>query len=196
MYAPSAARNVAPIVAAMRGHVPNTGCALEIASGTGEHVVAYAAAFPGMVWQPTDIQVDRLISIDAWRAEAGVANMRMAQFLDASRANWDAGRFDLVTVVNLLHLISDADARHVIQGVARSLRPGGRWVLYGPFRTGGAFRSDGDVAFDNNLRRHDPAIGYKDLEWVEAEAQAVGLSRAALIEMPANNLMLVMQRTP
>lgn len=194
MYAPSAARNVAPIVAAMQGHVPDQGYALEIASGTGEHVVAYAAAFPGVVWQPTDIQVDRLISIDAWRAEAGVANMRMAQLLDASQRDWDAGRFDLVMTVNLLHLIPKVAAQLVIEGVARTLQPGGRWVLYGPFRTNGAFRSDGDVAFDANLRRHDPAIGYKDLEWVESEAALAGLRRVALIEMPANNLMLVLER--
>jgi len=194
LSAPSAARNAAPILEVLTRHVPRAGYAIEIASGTGEHAVACAGAFPGVVWQPTDIEPERLVSIDCWRAVKGHRNMRLAQYLDASVPDWRAPGFDLFLTVNLLHLIPEDAVRNLILGVARSLAPGGRWALYGPFCTGGGFRSEGDLSFHETLVAHDPAIGYKDLEWVEELARDAGLVRRELVEMPANNLMLITER--
>lgn len=194
MCAPSAARNLSPILDAMAPYVPSQGVALELASGTGEHIVEYARNFPNVIWQPTDIDPDRLNSIDAWRAQKGIQNMRMAQFLDASAPSWRTGPMSMIMTVNLMHLIDTSTAQAVIAGVARNLAPGAVWFLYGPFRTGRAFRSEGDKAFHASLIAHDPQIGYKDLEKVEAWAADAGLRRDDLIEMPANNLALVLRR--
>lgn len=195
LSAPSAARNMDPILSAIAPYVPIGGVALEIASGTGEHAVAFAGAFPDTVWQPTDIDAARLISIDAWRARKGMLNMRVAQRLDATAPSWRTGPFDLAVAVNLMHLIDQTAAQAVVRGVARNLLPGGHWFLYGPFRSQGLFRSDSDLSFHTALTEDDPAIGYKDIEAVEAWAQDAGLTRAALIEMPANNLVLVMRQS-
>ncbi|MCK0172276.1 class I SAM-dependent methyltransferase [Aliiroseovarius sp. S1123] len=178
----------------MRPYVPKQGVALELASGTGEHIVEYARHFPGVIWQPTDVDPARLNSIDAWRAEKGVENMRLAQWLDASAPSWRTGPMSMIVTVNLMHLIDAPTSRAVIAGVARNLAPGAYWFLYGPFRTGGVFRSEGDETFHASLAAHDPQIGYKDLEKVEAWAADAGLRRADLIEMPANNLALVLRR--
>ncbi|WP_283401464.1 DUF938 domain-containing protein [Aliiroseovarius halocynthiae] len=194
MSAPSAARNMPPILEAMTPFVPAQGVALELASGTGEHIVEYANSFPNVIWQPTDIDPDRLNSIDAWRADKGIQNMRMAQYLDASAPSWRTGPMAMIMTVNLMHLIDAQTAQAVIAGVARNLSPGAHWFLYGPFRTGGAFRSAGDESFHASLTAHDPQIGYKDLEKVEAWCAEAGLRRAELIEMPANNLALVLRR--
>lgn len=194
LSAPSASRNIPPILEAITPYLPKRGYGLEIASGTGEHAIAYAGAFPGIVWQPTDIALERLDSIDAWRARAGHRNMRIAQHLDATEPGWQVPGFDVLVTVNLLHLISDDDMAEVIGGVARSLEGGGRWCLYGPFRSGGAFRSDGDRRFDISLRHGDPSIGYKDIEAVEQHAADQGLGRIALIEMPSNNLLSVFEK--
>lgn len=194
LSAPSAARNIAPILDAIKPFVPAGGVALEIASGTGEHAVAFAEAFPDTIWQPTDIDAERLISIDAWRARTGALNMRVAQVLDATAPSWRTGPFEMAVTVNLMHLIGPSAAQAVVNGVARNLLPGGFWFLYGPFRTQGLFRSESDQAFHASLIAHDPSIGYKDLEQVEAWAGEAGLTRAALVEMPANNLALVMQQ--
>lgn len=191
LSAPAAARNTGPIIDALRPHVPSAGCVLEIAAGTGQHAVACARAFPALDWQPSDIIPERLASIDAWRAAEGVANMRVAIHLDAAAPDWAYGPVELVMAVNLMHLIPEAAAQNVIRGIARALGPGGRFFLYGPFRTGGGFRSEGDARFDASLRRDDPAMGYKDAEWIAAEAAAAGLDPVATIEMPANNLSLV-----
>lgn len=194
LSAPSARRNIGPIVEALRAHVPAHGRVLEIASGTGQHAVACARAFPGLDWQPTDITPERLASIDAWRAAEGIENMRVAQWLDATAPDWQVAPADLVVIVNLMHLIPEPDAANVIRGAARALKPGGRLFLYGPFRTNGTFRSEGDAAFDARLRAADPEIGYKDLEWIEARAETAGLARCALTEMPASNLALTWEK--
>lgn len=195
LSAPSAARNIAPILEVIGPFVPSGGVALEVASRTGEHAVAFAEAFPDTIWQPTDIDAERLISIDAWRARKGIMNMRVAQVLDATAPSWRTGPFEMAVTVNLMHLIGAEDAQAVVKGVARNLLPGGHWFLYGPFRTQGLFRSDSDQAFHASLTEHDPAIGYKDIEEIEAWSVEAGLSHVALIEMPANNLVLVMRQT-
>ncbi|SEW01251.1 Protein of unknown function [Aliiroseovarius sediminilitoris] len=195
LSAPSAARNISPILEVIGPYVPSGGVALEIASGTGEHAVAFADAFPETIWQPTDIDAERLISIDAWRARKGILNMRVAQVLDATAPSWRTGPFEMAVTVNLMHLINAKAAQAVVNGVARNLLPGGHWFLYGPFRTQGLFRSDSDQAFHAALTEQNPDIGYKDIEAIEAWATEAGLSRAALIEMPANNLVLVMRQT-
>jgi hypothetical protein len=191
MVAPSAARNIQPILQALAEHVPAEGRALEIASGTGEHAIAFARAFPRVIWQPTDIAPDRLASIEAWRAAERAENLEPAQWLDASVPAWNAGRFDLAVTVNLFHLIPEQAARSVVAGVARALVPGARWFVYGPFRSAGRFRSPGDESFHERLTESDPAIGYKDIEWLIETCADAGLEWDDLISMPANNLALV-----
>jgi len=194
LSAPAAVRNAPAIVAALAGWLPDRGRVLEIAAGTGEHAVALARANPDLAWQPTDIDPARLASIDAWRAAEGVENMRVATMLDATAPDWQVEPVDVIYLANLMHLVSEAAAANVIRGAARALAPGGRFCIYGPFRTGGAFRSDGDASFHARLTASDPSIGYKDLEWIEAVGAEAGLARAAMIEMPANNLIAIFDR--
>jgi SAM-dependent methyltransferase len=194
LSAPAAVRNAAAIVAALADWLPERGRALEIAAGTGEHAVALARANPGLDWQPTDIDPARLASIDAWRAAEGVANMRVAALLDATLPDWSVAPVDVVFLANLMHLVAEAQAVNLIRGAARALAPGGRFCLYGPFRTGGAFRSEGDATFHARLTASDPLIGYKNLEWIGAQAADAGLVQNALIEMPANNLIAIFHK--
>ena len=194
LTAPSAMRNIGPILAAMRDFVPGQGRALEIASGTGQHIVEYAQAFPGVEWQPTDIAPDRLASVDAWVVSSGCANVSKAQMLDAGVSGWDAGRYDYVSVCNLFHLISDAAARHVLTGAAKALSPGGVLFIYGPYRKEDVFRSQGDADFHARIQADNPAAGYKSVEWMQAGAGGAGLTFEAEIEMPANNLSLIWRK--
>lgn len=191
--APSASRNADAILAVLARIAPPSGRVLEIASGTGQHAAHFAAALPGLDWQPSDANPEALASIRAWVAAAGLANLRPPLMLDAGRAGWAAGvgGFFLVQVVNLLHLISEAEATAVLGGIADALVPGGTALIYGPFRRDGRLTSEGDARFDASLRAQDPAIGYKDDRWLLAKAADLGLALAERIEMPANNLALV-----
>lgn len=196
LFAPSAARNAAPITEALCAIAPASGRALEIASGTGQHAVAFARALPGLSWQPSEIDPERRRSIDAHAAEAALPNLRPAIALDATAPGWGAAHPGqaLVVVVNLLHLISAGEARCLIDEAAAALAPGGRLAIYGPFLRDGRAVSEGDARFHASLVAADPAIGYKDLAQVTGWLSAAGLGPDAPREMPANNLFLVATR--
>ena len=196
MFAPSAARNAAPITGALCDIAPPSGRALELASGTGQHIVAFARAMPGLAWQPSEIDPARRASIDAHVAEAVLPNLAPALPLDATAKGWSmshAGQ-DLIVLVNLLHLITTPEARTLIHEAARALAPGGGLVLYGPFLRDGEATSEGDARFHASLTAQDPEIGYKDLADVTGWIVEGGLSTPHNHDMPANNLLLVAQR--
>ncbi len=197
LFAPAAARNLAPLLAVLETHAPTKGQALEIASGTGQHVTGFARALPQLHWQPSDIDPARRASIDAYVSEAGLENVAIAAALDATSPGWGAliGPFQLILLANLMHLISQDEAQCLLAEAACALAPAGRMVIYGPFRRKGALVSEGDRSFDAALTGHDPDIGYKDVEAVVAWAAAQGLSLRQEVEMPANNLSLVFERT-
>ncbi|MBB95678.1 MAG: methyltransferase [Rhodobacteraceae bacterium] len=197
LHAPSAARNGGPIADLLTRCAPGTGRALEIASGTGQHVILFADRLPGLDWQPTDPDSARRASIDAHAAEAEVPNIRPALHLDACSPGWNdahAGQ-DLIVLCNLLHLVSWPEAQTLISEAALALAPGGTLVIYGPFKRDGQLTSDGDQRFDAELRGADPQIGYKDDTQVAEALARAGLSLAEMVDMPANNLALVATRT-
>jgi hypothetical protein len=172
---PSAARNAGPILYVLR---------------SGLHAAVMAGEL-GLDWQPTDVEPGNFGSIKAWAAvSAGV--IREPVLLDATAPGWAAtvGQWNAVLLVNLLHLIPSVAASTVLAEVAQALAPGGTFCLYGPFLRDGQPTSPGDAAFDASLRAQDPAIGYKDLEWVLRLLAQHGLM-TKIVEMPANNLMLV-----
>lgn len=195
-FAPAADRNKQALADLLDHVAPKTGNALELASGTGQHVVTYAARLPGLTWQPTEIDAGRRASIDLYVGEAGLKNVATAIELDATGAGWgaDHGGNALIVLANLLHLISNDEAQTLITEAAHALAPGGIFVIYGPFMRGGELTSDGDRDFHASLQAQDPETGYKDDFDVMDMLQAAGLEMAHVVEMPANNLVLAARR--
>jgi hypothetical protein len=195
LHAPSADRNTPMIVALLRAVAPATGSALEIASGTGQHIVALATALPQLNWYPTEVEPDRIASIDAYAAEAGLPNLHLAHHLDATQPGWGQtqGPFDIIHLGNLLHLIPQPAAAVLLTQAAAALTPKGAFTLYGPFMRAGVLTSEGDAQFDAELRATDPAIGYKDDRWVADLLTSVGL-HVTVNAMPANNLAFIARR--
>ena len=196
LSAPAAERNASAITQALQDIAPPSGCALEIASGTGQHAVGFARALPGLIWQPTEIDAARRASIDAYAQDAALPNLRAAIALDATETGWGArhGDQDLIVLINLLHLISAPEAQTVIRETARALAPSGRFALYGPFLREGKATSEGDARFHTSLCAQDPEIGYKDLAEVAEWLAGAGLDPLKPLEMPANNILLVSER--
>ncbi|MBD3677396.1 MAG: DUF938 domain-containing protein [Rhodobacteraceae bacterium] len=193
LVAPSAARNVDPILEVLQRVAPTEGTVLEIASGTGQHAVRFAAALPHLTWQPSDVEKERLASIRVWAAEAGLENLLSPVHLDATRQGWagDHTAHAMVYLSNLLHLISAPEAMTLITEAALCLAPGGQFFLYGPFRRGDRFAGEGDERFHASLVAADPDIGYKSVEEVEDWMTAAGLDPKNRIDMPANNLVIL-----
>jgi hypothetical protein len=170
---------------------------LEIASGTGQHVVAFATALPDLHWHPTEIDQTRRDSIDAYVSDAALPNIAPAAIaLDATAPGWGKihGPHDLILLINLLHLISVPETVTLITEAATALAPNGALILYGPFKRSGQLTSEGDARFDAELQSADPSLGYKDDLDIIRLLGDVGLNDPALMAMPANNLAFIARK--
>jgi cyclopropane fatty-acyl-phospholipid synthase-like methyltransferase len=194
LYAPAAARNQEPILAVLHLILPETGHVLEIASGTGQHAVAFAAAFPGLSWQPSDPDPTARASIADRVAQAGLANLRPPLDLDVSEPDWDraiAEPVDAIVCINLLHIAPWRACEGLMGGARRILRPSGLLYLYGAYIRDGHHTAPSNAAFDRALRRQNPEWGVRDLAQVVACAKQHELRLERVVEMPANNLSVV-----
>jgi SAM-dependent methyltransferase len=199
LFAPATQRNREPILAVLRRVLPPGGTALEIASGTGEHVAFLAAQLPGWIFLPSDPDSAQRASIAAWRVASGLANLRAPLPLDATAAGWERSAgvpADLAAIlcINMIHIAPWDAALGLLRGAGSALAPGGLLYLYGPYRRGGRHTAPSNEAFDRSLRARDPAWGVRDLEAVDAAARASGFDAAEVVEMPANNLSLIFRR--
>ncbi len=188
---PSAARNRDPILAALRRLLGPGTTVLEIASGSGEHALHFARNLPDVTFQPSDRDPDARASIDAWAAEAALPNLRASVFLDVA-GPWPEFRADTVLSLNMIHIAPWQAGQGLIQGAARLLPPDGALILYGPFVRAGHATAPSNLAFDADLRQRDPRWGLRHIDAIAAEASA--FAPPEILDMPANNLMLVLRR--
>jgi len=194
-HAPATLRNRDAIAAVLADWLPATGTALEIASGSGEHAVHFAAAFPHLDWQPSDPDPAGLTSIAAYRAEAGLANLAPPVALDAASADWPVDRADAILCINMVHISPWEATPGLFAGAARLLESGAALILYGPYTEPDVPTAASNLAFDTSLRSRNPAWGLRDTDAVKAAAADAGFVFAERRVMPANNLMLLFRRT-
>jgi SAM-dependent methyltransferase len=189
-YSPSTARNREPILQVLREVLPERGSVLEIASGTGEHITYFAQRFPGIQFQPSDVDPKALQSIIAWVSYLQLSNVAPPLSLDAITP-WPPLSADVVLNMNMIHIAPWEVCLGLMMNTAKLLSPGGLLFLYGPFRINGVHTAASNENFDKDLRSRNPLWGVRDLEAVEAAANNEGLSLEKKISMPANNLSLL-----
>ena len=190
--APAASRNREPIAEILREWLPSSGLVLEVASGTGEHSIHFAQAFPQLEWQPSDMHEDALGSIAAWRAELGLPNVRRPIVVDASDpAGWPIESADAVLNINMVHISPWAASLGLIDGAAAVLRPGSPLILYGPWLKDGIETAPSNLAFDADLKSRDAEWGIRRVEDFAGAAAQKGFELTETRAMPANNLMLL-----
>ena len=192
--APATHRNREPLRAALAGLLPSEGLVLEVASGTGQHVCAFAAAFPSLTWQPSDPSDAARASISAWTAHGALTNVLPPLALDASSPDWPVARADALLCVNMAHISPWAATLGLLDGGVRALPSGALLVLYGPWHIGGRPTAPSNAAFDEDLRARDPAWGVRHLEVLLAEAAVRGYALVRVEAMPANNLVIALRR--
>lgn len=191
-------RNRDPILAELRDAFRDRLEVLEIGSGTGQHAVHFAAALPGLQWQPSE-RAAQLPGLRARIALEGTPNLRTPIELDLAHGDWPHGpapqrRWDAAFSANTLHIVAEPLVEQFFARLGAALAPQARLAVYGPFRYGGRFTTDSNERFDAMLRMRDPASGIRDAEWVWALAAAQGFELVADRPMPANNQLLVWQR--
>jgi cyclopropane fatty-acyl-phospholipid synthase-like methyltransferase len=192
----AAERNKQPIAEQLQRLLDPRSRVLEIASGTGQHVVHFAAQLPDTTWQPTDRDATDLAHIEARRAASGLTNILPAVRLDVLQQPWTVSQdFDAVVCINMIHISPWETTPALFSGAAGHLRGGaGAVVLYGPYREGGRHTAASNEEFERWLQSKDARFGVRNLEDVEAVASAHGFTRAHLERMPANNLLLAFRR--
>jgi hypothetical protein len=201
LFASATQRNRGPILGVLRRVLPRSGALLEIASGTGEHAVWFAEQLPGFVLQPSDPSPEHRASIGAWIGTSGLPNLRAPLALDVTSEDWEADPQiprDLTAIlcINLIHIAPWAAALGLLRGAGAALAPGRLLYLYGPYRRGGAHTAPSNAAFDRSLRAQDPAWGVRDLEAVLTASEEAGFALDEVVEMPANNLSVILKRDP
>ena len=189
-HAPATERNRDVIAQTLACVLPTEGLILEVASGTGEHVVHFAKMFPALTWQPSDPDPIALASINAWRADSNVPNVRPAMLLDAS-ADWPIAQADAVVCINMTHISPWAATVGLLRNAARLLPQSAVLFIYGPYNQRDVPLADSNAAFDAALRQQNALWGLRFVEDIAAEAHVSGLHLDSVIDMPANNLSLI-----
>jgi hypothetical protein len=194
LHAPAADRNKAAILEVLKRVLPARGTVLEVASGTGQHVVHFAAALPGLQWIPSDPDPGNRTSIAAHVSQAELSNVAPPLNLDVVD-EWPSSLVDAVIVANLLHISARETLPGLCRGAAAVLLPGGVLHVYGPFKRGGQHTSESNARFDQLLRSQDCRWGLWNVEDLVDTASEHGLEVREVIAMPANNLSLVFRRS-
>jgi len=160
---------------------------LEIASGFGDHIIAYAGALPDVEFWGTECN-DYLVSrLNEKISGSGAGNVRKARKLDIlADDDWESLRqaknapFDAISVTNLLNVAPWPVTEHLFEQLGKSEQPilhreNGVLAMYCCLRDSGRFLSDSDEKFDAVLRERDPEFGIRNLEDVVSLANAQGL---------------------
>jgi len=193
-FTSSAERNKDPILHLLTRVLPPRGVVLEIASGTGQHLIHFAKALSGLTWQPSDSDAELRKSVGLRIEEERLANAKTPIELDVMRHPWPLVAAEAVVCINLIHVAPWSATQALFDG-AKTLLPGGHVLfLYGPYRRFGRHTSPSNERFDSDLRAHDPEWGLRDIEDVSEVALARGFVLSEIVEMPANNFSLVFKR--
>ncbi|MFN3878991.1 MAG: DUF938 domain-containing protein [Brevundimonas sp.] len=193
LSSPAARRNAEAILQVLRAHLPARGRVLEIASGSGEHATAFAAALPGLDWTPSDTSEQARDSIAAWTRQLALTNLNSPLALDAADpATWPQGPVDAIYCANMTHISPWSATEGLMEQAGRVLRrPGGLLALYGPYREAKVELAASNAAFDDSLKARNAEWGLRDRETVEALARSHGLAATLRVQVPANNLILL-----
>ena len=192
--APAADRNKHAILAVLRGVLPRPGLTLEIASGTGQHAVHFAAALPEVTWQPSDADEQALASIRSWRADANLPNLALPVRLDVTHPHWPVDAADAMFCANMIHIAPWRACVGLFSGAGRILPSGAPLVLYGPFFFAGEPAPQSNLDFHASLQQRHPEWGVRQIEDVSRVADQAGFDTGEIVACPANNHVVLFEK--
>ncbi|XP_065272360.1 methyltransferase-like 26 B [Emys orbicularis] len=200
LVSPMAERNKELILEVLADYMDNTSQAfgLELASGTGQHVVHFAQALPNVTWQPSEISPSAHESISAYIRATKVQNVKKPLAIDVSQP-WDQwaglsqGRCNVIVIINLLHFLAQG-LEGLFQGVGQLLNPGGVCLIYGPFAINGIISPECNVELEEKLQERNPAWGLRDVEELRQLATLNALRLERMLEMPEYTKCLIFRR--
>ena len=194
LYYPATQRNRDAILDVLRAVLPPAGLVLEIASGSGEHVMHFAQTLPHLSFQPTDPEPNALRSIAAWATKHGLGNIHPPLMLDAASEQWPVTKADAILCINMIHIAPWPATLGLLCGAARILPAGAPLYLYGPYIQSDVVTAPSNEAFDASLKVRNPEWGLRQLDDVAMAARDAGFSAPTVTPMPANNLSVVFRK--
>ncbi len=195
LFYPATERNRNPILEVLKDILPPQGQVLEIASGSGEHVIHFATSFPDITWQPSDLETECRDSIQAWIDHSGLKNIHTPLQLDTTAQDWPDISLDAILCINMVHISPWEATLGLMEKAGKLLKPDGILYLYGPYQKNGTHTAPSNESFELWLKERDQRFGVRHMEEVEKTAKANGLRLETTLEMPANNFSLVFRRS-
>ena len=192
-YSPAAERNREAILDALRTTLAPDEHVFEIGSGTGQHACLISKAMPAILWQPSDL-AEKLSGIRQWIADEGSSNLLQPVEFNLSDCDNYPYTATACYTANTLHLVNWQQVQNLFKAVARVLKNGGPLCAYGPFMIDRKHTSEGNRQFDQQLKAEDRMSGIRDVADLDKLASNSGFSEVQIIDMPANNKLLVWNR--
>lgn len=193
-FNPSAEKNKLPIFEVLSPMLASSSSILEIGSGTGQHAVFFCESLPQCIWQPSEISS----GIDVLQKgvdNSGLPNLSPPIVLDVVDESWNVDELDVVFSSNTAHFMLWSSVAKMLSGVSRTLKTAGIFCLYGPFHYEKKLVSEGNRQLDRWLGEQGQGLGIRSFEALVILAANQNLILRHDIEMPANNHLLVFQKT-
>jgi len=193
---PAAERNKQPILEELQQLIPEGhGTILEVAAGTGQHALHFAAHFPGYDYYVSDCDPEHLLTLRQRLRTSQAKNLLGPLYLDTTQPNWPLSQARVIYSANMIHIAPFEAALGLLSGAARILSADGLLLTYGPYKHDGRHISESNQAFDLSLRERNPAWGVRDVTELSSAAQQFELKLVETRQLPANNSLLVFSRS-
>jgi len=193
-FSQSCENNKQPILQVIQHIFQQSQKVWEIGSGTGQHACYFANHLNHLTWQTTDRE-ENLAGINCWIDEAGLNNLPKSLALNVNDTKWPCQSIDALFSANTLHIMHWHEVESFFAGLNKYLSADAIVCIYGPFNYQGQFSSESNKQFDQWLKTQDPERGIRDFEAIEKLANNAGLTIKNDFEMPANNKILVFQKS-
>lgn len=167
----------------------------EIASGSGQHVVAFATAFPALEWFPSDPDPIAVQSIEQRRVQADLPNLRSPRMVDVCDS-WTTETWDAIVCINMIHISPWKATEALLKASRANLSAGAHLMVYGPFLFPGKPTAPSNLEFDRSLRHRNPEWGIRSAQTIAELAGRCHLVFESVFVMPANNFVLVFRKDP
>lgn len=191
---PAALRNRAPILNVLKEVIQSyqVSTVFEVGSGTGEHATYFADHLKLTSWTVSDVEANH-DQLSAIARRHPVLHGPIRYEIEVDPLPTDP--IDMIYTANTLHIVSWAQVKRLIRDVGQKLQTGGIFFIYGPFNENGSFTSESNETFDQHLRERDPLSGIREREFIEELMNENGLKSHVILDMPANNKVLIYKKT-
>tara|TARA_Y100000589_G_scaffold324258_1_gene360140 strand:+ start:1113 stop:1742 length:630 start_codon:yes stop_codon:yes gene_type:complete len=176
------------------------GFILEIGSGSGEHAIEFQKRFPEIIWQTSDPDLDHRKSIWSWIVHENLNNkMPKPLEIDVTKTPWIISTeiynsLQGIISINMIHIASWECTKSLFRESGKLLKNGRFLILYGPFKINNEHTSESNALFDKSLKMQNWNWGVRNLEDVYEEGKKNGFTQYDLIQMPANNYIVIFRK--